>query len=77
MQDKAVFSLDEMSEYLSLPKTTAVKLLQDGRIIGQKIGKHWRIARTAVDSFLTSPHPDRKQTRRKPKTASQLEAEGI
>lgn len=64
-----VLTLDEMAEYLRLPKTTAVKLLHDVRITGRMIGKHWRVARLAVASFLTSPHPDQ-QTRRKPKTAA-------
>lgn len=71
-----VLTLDEMAEYLRLPKSTAVKLLHDGRVAGQVIGKHWRIAKSAVDAFLTSPSQGNKaNTGRKPKASNQAEAQ--
>lgn len=47
-----VLTLDELAHYLKVPKSTLYKLLQDGRIPGQKIGKQWRFGKTAIDRWL-------------------------
>jgi excisionase family DNA binding protein len=47
-----VFDVDELSEYLKLPKSTVYKLAQEGRIPAQKAGRHWRFLKRAIDDWL-------------------------
>jgi excisionase family DNA binding protein len=47
-----VMTLDELALYLKLPKSTLYKLVQEGRIPGQKLGKQWRFARRAIEQWL-------------------------
>ena len=47
-----VLTLDELCEYLKLPKSTIYKLVQEGTIPGQKVGKHWRFLKSVVDDYL-------------------------
>jgi len=48
----AVFTIDELSEYLKIAKSTLYKLAQEGRIPAQKVGKHWRFRKAAIDRWL-------------------------
>ena len=52
----AVMTVDEVADYLRIPKASAYKLAQQGKIPCQKVGKHWRFKREAVDRWL---EPDR------------------
>ncbi|MAD27312.1 MAG: DNA-binding protein [Pseudomonadales bacterium] len=45
-------TLDELATYLKLPKSTLYKLVQQGRVPGQKLGKQWRFGRAAIDRWL-------------------------
>lgn len=47
-----VMTIDDLSIYLKLSKSTLYKLVQEGKVPGQKIGKHWRFHREIVDSWL-------------------------
>jgi excisionase family DNA binding protein len=47
-----VLTIDELSEYLKIPKSTLYKLLQEGKIPGQKVGRHWRFHRNVIDRWL-------------------------
>lgn len=47
-----VMTLDELAAYLKIPKSTLYKLVQEGRLPGQKIGKQWRFAKRAIDGWL-------------------------
>ena len=51
--NEAVMTLEELAEYLKLPKSTLYKLVQEGRIPGQKLGKQWRFSRQAIEKWLT------------------------
>lgn len=53
-----VLTIDELAEYLKLPKSTAYKLVQEGKIPGQKVGKHWRFLKTVVDAYLGAKPKD-------------------
>ena len=48
----AVFTIDDLVVYLKLPKSTVYKLAQEGKIPGQKVGRHWRFHRETIDSWL-------------------------
>jgi excisionase family DNA binding protein len=47
-----VLTLNEVAEYLRIPRSTAYKLAQEGKIPGQKVGRHWRFRRTVVEQWL-------------------------
>lgn len=48
----AVLTVDELAEYLKIPKSTLYKLAQEGKIPGQKVGRHWRFRKETVDRWL-------------------------
>jgi excisionase family DNA binding protein len=50
--DSAILTIDELAGYLKIPKSTLYKLAQDGRIPGQKVGRHWRFRRDVIDRWL-------------------------
>ena len=47
-----VLTLNEVAEYLRIPRSTAYKLAQEGKIPGQKVGRHWRFHKLVVDDWL-------------------------
>lgn len=47
-----VMTLTEVAEYLRIPRSTAYKLAQEGKIPGQKVGRHWRFRRAVVEQWL-------------------------
>ena len=48
----SVLTIDELAEYLKISKSTLYKLAQEGSIPSQKVGKHWRFHKDAVDEWL-------------------------
>lgn len=48
----AVLTIDELAEYLKIAKSTLYKLAQQGRIPAQKVGRHWRFRKAAIDRWL-------------------------
>jgi len=47
-----VMTIDELSAYLKIAKSTLYKLAQEGSIPGQKVGRHWRFHRSVIDQWL-------------------------
>ena len=47
-----VLTIDELATYLKVSKSTLYKLVQEGKIPGQKVGKHWRFRRETIDAWL-------------------------
>ena len=47
-----VLTLNEVAEYLRIPRSTAYKLAQEGRLPGQKAGRQWRFHRAVVERWL-------------------------
>ena len=47
-----VFSIDELADYLKIPKSTLYKLVREGKIPAQKVGRHWRFHKETIDSWL-------------------------
>ncbi len=68
-QPTTVLTIDDLSEYLKISKSTLYKLAQDGALPGQKIGRHWRFHLDAVNDWLRiKPAKSKtKQKRRKPR----------
>ncbi|GIW90637.1 MAG: DNA-binding protein [Pirellulaceae bacterium] len=48
----AVLTIEELSAYLKIPKSTLYKLVREGKVPCQKIGRHWRFRKEAIDRWL-------------------------
>ena len=48
-----VLNIDELAEYLRLPKPTIYKLAQNGKIPGKKAGRQWRFHKDAINRWLS------------------------
>jgi len=51
-----VLTIDELSEYLKVPKSTLYKLVREGKVPCQKVGRHWRFRKYAIDRWLGESH---------------------
>ena len=47
-----VMTIEEASKYLRIPLSSLYKLAQDGKIPCQKVGRHWRFRKEAIDRWL-------------------------
>ena len=47
-----VMTIDDLAIYLQIAKSTLYKLTQEGKIPGQKVGRHWRFHRATIDRWL-------------------------
>ena len=47
-----IMTIGELSQYLKIPKSTLYKLAQEGKLPGQKVGRHWRFRRETIDLWL-------------------------
>ena len=47
-----ILTIHETSEYLRIPLSSMYKLAQEGKIPCQKVGRHWRFRRQALDRWL-------------------------
>lgn len=53
----AVMTIDEVADYLKLPKSTVYKLAQKGELPGRKIGRRWRFSRAQLEQWLREQYP--------------------
>jgi excisionase family DNA binding protein len=51
-QPHDVMTFEEVLAYLRIPRSSLYKLAQEGRIPSQKVGRHWRFRRQAIDRWL-------------------------
>ncbi len=56
-QNDSVLTIDELSAYLKVAKSTLYKLAQEGKVPGQKVGRHWRFHRDVIDQWLGKTNP--------------------
>ena len=47
-----VLTIEEMSAYLRIPRSTLYKLVREGKVPSQKVGRHWRFRKEAIDRWL-------------------------
>lgn len=47
-----VLTIEELAVYLKISKSTLYKLVREGKIPSQKIGRHWRFRKGAIDHWL-------------------------
>jgi len=60
----AALTIDELSAYLKIPKSTFYKLVREGKVPCQKISRHWRFSKVAID-LLVGGDARRRERRRK------------
>jgi excisionase family DNA binding protein len=46
-----ILTVDEIADYLKIPRSTIYKLVREGKIPAQKIGRHWRFRKEAIDHW--------------------------
>ena len=61
-----VLTIEDLSTYLKIPRSTLYKLVREGKIPSQKIGRHWRFRKEAINQWLDEtraeePKPQREQ----------------
>lgn len=47
-----VMTIDDLAAYLQVSKSSLYRLVQDGKVPGHKVGKHWRFRRATIDLWL-------------------------
>ena len=47
-----VMTIEEVAKYLRIPRSSLYKLAQEGKIPCQKVGRHWRFRKEAIDRWL-------------------------
>jgi len=47
-----VMTIEDLAVYLKLSKSTLYKLCAEGKVPGQKIGRHWRFHKSVIDRWL-------------------------
>ncbi|MGB2821375.1 MAG: helix-turn-helix domain-containing protein [Phycisphaerae bacterium] len=47
-----VMAIEDLSTYLKISRSALYKLAQEGKLPAQKVGRHWRFHRDAVDAWL-------------------------
>ena len=54
MEDKPgdILTIEELSAYLKIPESTLYKIVREGKIPSQKVGRHWRFRKEAIDNWL-------------------------
>ncbi len=50
--DEILYSVKETSEKLELHEKTVLRFLKEGKLTGTKVGRSWKIKKSAVDQFL-------------------------
>jgi len=54
-----VMTISDLAEYLQVSKSSLYKLVQSGKVPGQKVGKHWRFHKDVIDEWLRGKKGDR------------------
>ncbi len=59
-----VLTIDELAAYLKIAKSTLYKLVREGKIPSQKVGRHWRFRKGAIDRWLEETPENKSGSRR-------------
>jgi excisionase family DNA binding protein len=60
--DTELLTPEEAAVYLRLNPQTAYRLLRGGQLPGVKIGRQWRIRKSALDAYLDGTVPEAART---------------
>lgn len=50
--DPEIMTISQVAEYLQISEMTTYKLVQEGKIPGFKIGRHWRVKREDLHDLI-------------------------
>lgn len=56
-----VLTIEELSVYLKIPKSTLYKLVREGKVPSQKVGRHLRFHRESIDEWLKRQNEQERQ----------------
>ena len=56
--DSEFLTAEEVAEYLRLPLSTVYKLVQEKRLPGFKVGKHWRFRKETIAQWIKEQEKD-------------------
>ena len=48
----SIMTIEEVAKYLKIPKSTVYILAQEGKMPCQKVGRHWRFHKEAIDNWI-------------------------
>ncbi len=51
-QPNEIFTIEDLSNYLKIPKSTIYKPVREVKIPYHKIGRHWRFKKDVIDNWL-------------------------
>ena len=57
LMDSEFLTAEEVAECLRLPLSTVYKLVQDKKLPGFKVGKHWRFRRETFEQWIKTQEP--------------------
>ena len=52
-----ILTIDEVAEYLKIPKKTVYQMTRSGELPAFKAGKHWRVPQSELDAWITRQLP--------------------
>jgi len=52
MESDDILNIKEVAKYLRMPVSTIYKLVQNGKIPGVKMGKHWRFLKKDLQNLF-------------------------
>ncbi|MGJ9385799.1 helix-turn-helix domain-containing protein [Salipaludibacillus sp. CF4.18] len=47
-----IMTISQVAKYLQISEMTTYKLVQDGKMPGFKIGRHWRVKKDDLDIYI-------------------------
>jgi excisionase family DNA binding protein len=50
--EREVMTISQVAEYLQISEMTTYKLVQEGKMPGFKIGRHWRVKKDDLTEFI-------------------------
>lgn len=51
-QEDRIMNIHDLAKYLKLSTSTLYKLCAEGKVPGQKVGRHWRFHRMVIDQWI-------------------------
>lgn len=49
---REIMTISQVAEYLQLSEVTTYKLVQEGKLPGFKIGRHWRVKKEDLNEYI-------------------------
>lgn len=60
-----VLTIEDLANYLKISKSSLYKIVREGNIPAQKVGRHWRFRKSAIDLWLEEPRACKTDSRGK------------